>query len=389
MTPIPLRYAWRSLSQRAPTTLLTAAGIGLAVFVVAALLMVSAGITQALKDSGSPRNAVFVRQPATSESRSSISRDDAGAVGTLTGIARGANGERLAAREVVIPVGVSLEPRRRGVPVLLRGTSATGLALRAHASLADGRMFQPSTDELVLGAKVQALLGLPPGAALTLGGHSWRIAGVFASSNTALDNEIWGDVDRVMAAFRRTHYSSVLARLDDVDALPLLARALTVDLRSDLVVVIERDFYAAQALALTRFLATFTLLMGAVFAAGATAAGMITMHASVAHRTREIGTLRALGFERGSILIAVLGEAAAIGLGGGGAGLLLAGALRDHGFTTLNIETSSNLSFVLHLSPTVALIALGFALSLGLAGGVLPAWRATRLRVCDALREAG
>lgn len=389
MTPVPLIYSLRNLWQRRMTTILTIAGIGLAVFVLAALLMAAEGLNHTLVDSGSSDNAIFVRQPATSEGRSAISRQEAAAVEALSGIGRGASGEKLVARELAIPVDISSATGKRGVPVMFRGTSLHGLELRTHARIAEGRFFRPMTDEVVLGAKVIETHHFQPGGFVEIGHRRWRIAGVFEASNTALDNEIWGDVDQVMQSFRRIRYSSVLVRLDGAGGFAALSKVVANDLRSELSVWIERDFYGQQADSLSRFLRTFALFMGAVFSVGAAAGATITMYVSVSHRTREIGTLRALGFESASILLSILTEAGLIGLLGGGVGVAAAGGLGGFSLTTLNVQTYSGITFQLLLTPEIGIEAVLFALTLGIAGGLLPAWRATSITIHDALRETG
>jgi ABC-type antimicrobial peptide transport system permease subunit len=389
MTTVPLVYTLRNLSRRALATSLIGVGIGLAAFVVAVLLMAAAGLARTLHDSGSPANAVFVRMPATSESRSVIARDDIAALEVLPGIARGAGGERLAAREVVVPVALMPRPGQRGTPALLRGTDGRGAELRGQPRLAAGTMPRTHTADVVLGAALATTLRVTVGEDIVFGTRAWRVAGTFAASDTALDSEVWGDVDVVMASFRRDHYSSLLVRMDDPGALATFARALAQRPRSELAVYVERDFYAGQAQSLSRFLKSFAAFMGALLAVGAIAAGMIGMHAAVAQRTRELATLRALGFEASSILVAVLTEAAAIGLAGGALAIGLALCLGGVSFTTLNIETSTSLAFALLPAPPVLGATLAFALALGVAGGLAPAIRATRLEVATALREAG
>lgn len=389
MTPVPLIYSLRNLWQRRVTTVLTITGIALAAFVFAALLMAAEGLNHALVDSGATDNVIFVRQPATSESRSTIPRPDAAAVEVMPGIALGVSGEKLIARELAISVDIPSATGKRGMPIMLRGTSLKGLELRTHAIIATGRFFQGMTDEVVLGSNVFATLGFQPGDFMEIGQRRWRIAGVFKASNTTLDNEIWGGVDQVMQTFRRSQYSSVLVRLDGAGGFSVLSKAVAKDLRSELSVWIERDFYGQQADILSRFLRTFALFMAAFFSVGAAALATISMYASVSIRTREIATLRALGFEPASILLAILTEASLIGFFGGVLGVAVAGGLGGFSLTTLNVQTYSGITFQLLLTPEICSEAVLFALTLGIAGGLLPAWRATRIKINDALREAG
>lgn len=387
MTGVPLGYSWRSLWRRKTNTILTLAGIAMAVIVVAAILMAGEGLRRNLIQSGSTDNVLFVSQPATAESRSTISRGDAALVGTLPGVAFGATGEKLIARELALPV--ALRVGRDLLPVTFRGTSPAGMELRGYASLDAGRMFMPMRDEIVLGNSIGKRLAVRVGDMLQVGARSWKVVGVLARSNTVTDGEIWGSVERLMQLFQRSQFSSVLMRVDERTGLSALRVALAADKRLALDLWIERDFYDQQAETLARFLRTFALFMGMIFAAGAIVGAMITQYASVAYRMREIGTLRALGFKRSGVFLAILAESFFVGVLGAVSGVLVASQLQYFTLTTLNVQSHSDISFRLLLSPQIAFEAIGFGLTMGVLGGILPALHANRLRVGDALREAG
>lgn len=388
MTAIPLAYSWRSLWRRKTSTILTVLGIGLAVVVVAAILMSAEGLRRTLVHSGSLDNVLLVSQPATAESRSTISRQEAALAATLPGIAFGVAGEKLVARELALPVGLPLRQRHEILPVTFRGTTGAGLELRNHARLIFGRLFLPSSDEIVLGDSLSRRLEAREGDVLYVGAHSWRVVGILARSNTVTDGEIWGDVERLMQVFRRNQYSSVLLRVDGKSGFEALRNALANDHRLGLDVWIERDFYDQQAQMLTRFLRAFGLFLGTIFAIGAVVAAMIARYASVDQRRRELGTLRALGFRPADILLAILAESVLVGGLGGGLGLAVASQLEHFSFITLNLQSSSNLSFTLTLTTAICAQAIGFAVIMGAVGGFLPARHANRLKVCDAIGEA-
>jgi ABC-type antimicrobial peptide transport system permease subunit len=295
----------------------------------------------------------------------------------------------LASKETVVLIA---QPKRdTGVPtnVTVRGVGADGLALRPQVRTVSGRMFRPGSTEIVVGRGVaERFEGVGIGERLRFGGREWTVVGVFDGGGSAFDSELWGDGEQMMQSFRRQAFSSVVARLADPSAFDALKRRLEGDPRLTVDVKRERAFYEEQSQALSNFISYLGLTLSVIFSVGAMIGAMITMYAAVANRTGEIGTLRALGFRRRAILAAFLGEALALGLVGWAVGLALASLMQLVQISTLNWQTFAELAFRFSLTPRIALQSLAFALAMGLLGGVLPALRASRLRIVDALRAA-
>jgi ABC-type antimicrobial peptide transport system permease subunit len=224
------------------------------------------------------------------------------------------------------------------------------------------------------------------GETLRFGMRDWTVVGIFEAGTTGFNSEIWGDVDQLMAAFRRPVYSSILFRLADPAMLPTMKAAIEGDPRLTLEAKRETVYYRDQSEAMARFLRILGLTLTIIFSLGAIIGAMITMYAAVANRTTEIGTLRALGFSRGSIMTAFLLESLVLGILGGATGVIGASFMQLVTISTLNWQTFSELAFSFTLTPAIALRSIGFAVFMGLAGGALPAFRAARMNIVESLR---
>lgn len=389
MKAVPLAYIARNLWVRRVTTALTALGMALVVYVFATVLMMSEGIRATLVATGQPDNAVVLRKGAGAEINSAVSRTQAAIVESLPGIATDGTGRLLVSKE---PVVLNNLPKRgSGKPsnVTVRGTSGAGLALRPQVRLVEGRMFRPGTSEIVAGRAIaDGFDGVALGQTLRFAGREWRVVGVFDAGRSAFDSEIWGDAEQMMQAFRRNAYSTVVFRLADADAFERVRAQIEGDPRLTLEAKPEVRFYAEQSEALATFISILGTALTAIFSIGAIVGAMITMFAAVAQRTGEIGTLRALGFRRGAVLAAFLGESLLLALVGGLAGLAAASFMQAVDISTTNFQTFSEIAFRFTLTPDIALRTLLFALFMGLVGGFMPAWRAARLKIVDCLREA-
>lgn len=385
---IPPSYIVRNLWARRLTTALTAAGLALVVFVFASVLMLSEGLRRTMVATGEADNVVLTRRSAGTEVQSVIPRAQAAAAESHAAVARGADGQPLSSRETVILI--SLDKRGAGRSnVIIRGVGPHGPALRPAVRLVAGRMFRPGSSEIVAGAGVaRGFVGAGLGERLRFGQREWQVVGLFNAGNSGFDSELWGDCDQLMQAFRRPVYSSLVVRLADSGAFERYRQAIERDPRLSLEAKREQAFYADQTEALSTFIDILGLALSVIFSIGAVIGALVTMYASVASRVTEIGTLRALGFRRRSILAAFLAESLLLGLAGGLAGLAAASLMGLVSFSTINFQSFAELSFGFRLTPAIALQALAFALAMGLAGGFLPALRAARLGIVDALRAA-
>ena len=386
---IPLSYVVRNLAARRLTTALTAGGMALVVYVFATVLMLAAGLERTLVATGSDDNVVVIRKGSQTEVQSGIDRRQAAVVESLPGIATGADGRRLVSKEPVVLI--SLPKRESGKPsnVVIRGVTPEGYALRPQVRIVDGRLPRPGTAEVIAGRAVaNGFRGAGRDETVRFASRDWTVVGVFDAGRTGFDSEIWGDAEQMLQAFRRLGFSSVIFRLADSARFDEVRRAIDSDPRLTLEAKRETRFYADQSETLAKFITYLGTSISVIFSIGAILGAMITMYASVAARTAEIGTLRALGFSRAAILVAFLVESLLLGLVGGLLGLLGASFMQAISISTMNFQTFAELAFSFTLTPGIVASSLGFALAMGFIGGFLPAARAARMRIVDALRAA-
>ncbi len=386
---LPWSYTARNLWVRRVTTMLTAGGMALVVYVFATVLMMGEGIRATLVATGQPDNVMVLRKGAGAEINSSVSRSQAAIIESLTGVASNGQGGKLVSKEPVVLI--TLPKRGSGKPsnITVRGTSTTGLALRPQVRFIKGRMFRPGTSEIVAGQSVaQGFVGAGLGETLRFAGREWLVVGIFDASRSGFDSEIWGDSEQMMQAFRRSNYSSVIFKLNDPSTFEKARATLEDDPRLTLEAKPEVKFYAEQSEMLATFIRLLGLSLSIIFSIGAIVGAMITMFATVASRVGEIGTLRALGFRRNAVLLSFLAESLLLSLVGGVMGLGAASLMQAVSISTVNFKTFSELAFQFRLTPMIAVNSLLFALAMGLLGGFIPAWRAARLKIVDCLREA-
>lgn len=386
---IPPAYVVRNLWARRVTTLLTASGLALVVFVFAAVLMLNAGLHATMVTTGQYDNVVLIRSSSETEVQSSVPREQADAAISNPAVALSADGLPLASRESLVLISLDKRGSGQRSNVPIRGVGSYALALRPQVRLVAGRMFRPGASEVVAGASVaRRFAGAGLGERLHFGQREWTVVGLFDAGNSGFDSELWGDADQLMQAFRRTAYSSVVLKLADSERFARFKKDIETDPRLTLEAKRERDFYSDQTKALSTFINVLGLTLSVVFSIGAVIGAAVTMYASVANRVREIGTLRALGFQRRSILAAFVAESLMLGLAGGVAGLAFASGMQLVSFSTTNFQSFSELAFGFRLTPAIAAESLLFALAMGLVGGFLPALRAARMEIVDALRAA-
>ena len=384
-----LKYTLRNLAVRKLTTALTVIGMGLVVFVAAAVMMLAHGLEETLVATGSDDNAIFVRKAANTETISLMVRDDAGVVTTQPEVAVSSDGTPIAASEIVILVSLNKSEGGDAANAVLRGTQPKALELRPNIKLVEGRMFTPGTSEIVAGRSAsENYQGCKIGESVRFAMRDWTVVGVFDAGGAGFDSELWGDADQVQQAFRRTIYSSVTVRLRDPAQFEQLKTRMETDPRLTVDVKREKEYYQAQSELMATFIRVMGLVISIVFSVGAMIGAMITMYAAVANRTREIGTMRAIGFPRRRVLVVFLIEAIWLSLLGGGVGVLAAAMMSLVTVSTTNWTTFSELAFSFALSPSIVLGSFVFAIVMGLIGGFLPAVRAARADIINSLREA-
>jgi len=384
---VPVSYSIRNLWTRRLTTVLTAAGMALVVFVFAAILMLAEGLQKTLVDTGSWDNVVLIRKGSQSEVQSGIERLQASILETQPEVAVGEGGRRVFAKEVVVLISLPKRDTDKPSNVTIRGIGGQSLAMRPQVRLTEGRLPRPGSAEILAGQSVaRRFAGAGIGETLRFGMRDWTVVGVFDAGSTGFSSEIWGDADQLMQTFRRQAYSSVIFKLSDPSAFDAFKARVESDPRLTVEAKRETRFYADQSEVMAKFLRILGTSLTIIFSLGAVIGAMITMYAAVANRTAEIGTLRALGFQRRSILGAFLMESLLLGLIGGAAGLFCASFLQLITISTLNFQTFSELAFSFSLSAEIVWQALLFSVVMGFVGGVLPALRASRMKIVDALR---
>jgi len=385
---IPVSYGLRNVRSRKMTSAMTAGGMALVSFVFSAVLMLANGLEQTLTETGSPDNVIILRGSAETEVSSVIEREAASVIELQPETFQAANGEYLVAKESLVLVTLAKRGSEKPTNVMVRGTGPQSMALRPQVKLVEGRYPQPGSREVMLGRSISdALKDGRLGSKLHFALVDWHVVGIFDAGKTGFSSEIWTDADQLMSAFRRNSYSAVLMKVPGDEAFVSIKARLERDPRLSVEVKRETAFYLAQSEVMAKFIRILGLAMTIFFSIGAILGAMVTMYTAVANRTREIGTLRALGFQRSSILLSFLIESVFLGLVGGLAGIGASSLLQFLTISTLNWETFSELAFSFKLTLTIALSTIGFSVMMGLLGGMLPAWRGSRLNIVDALRS--
>jgi putative ABC transport system permease protein len=389
---IPLKYNLRNLLTRKMTTLATAGGIALVVVVTILLLSLVAGLKRMLIASGSPSNLVVMRKGSTNDGSSNVTREAAQALRYLSGIARTPEGEPLVSPELINQP--FMRPKGGGREnVLVRGVSPMGYLVHDNVHFIAGRPPRPTVGEAAVGiAASQRYEGAGLGETLQFGRRNWTVVGIFTADGSAFESEVWVDVDDLFNDANRSTYSGVRLTVAPGADREALIRRIADDPRISLEATPEVAYYSEQAeSANTLYLLTSVLAI--IMGTGAVFGAMNTMFAAVTHRTAEIGTLRALGFSRGAVLASFVSESvclALIGYVGGvllGAGMVMMINVLIHG-VAFNLASFTTAVVTLRLSPLILLVALILAMGMGIFGGFLPARRAARLRVTEALRRA-
>jgi putative ABC transport system permease protein len=384
---LPFSYNVRNLVVRWRVTTLAVGAIGLVVAVLVVLVAMASGFRLALQATGSTENAVLTQRGSTGELTSGLSLDNARAVMVDARVARDERGGPLASPEVFV---VASLPRKSGpvANVSLRGVTEAAFRVRQGVTIVSGRRFNRGLNELIVGRKVlDRYAGVSLGSTLRIQRRDWIITGVFAANGGGFESEIWGDLDVIAPAFqRRGGYQSVTLRLQTPSEVVAFNDELSKNPRMQVQLVQERQYYDDQSSQVSAPLLALAAFVAIVMGVGAVFGAMNTMYAIVAARTREIGTLRALGFSRGSILASFVIESTLLALGGGVLGCLL--ALPANGLSSAAGGANfAEVSFAFRVTPLAIGVGLGLALVIGLAGGLLPAWRASRLPITAALRS--
>lgn len=385
---IPLKYNVRNLFVRRVSTAMTVLSIGLVVAVFLCLMSLSAGIEKTLTASGDPGNLLVLRKSAQVESQSTVTKSDYQILRYMDGIAQGPGGEALVSPEVLVLLNIQRRGQGGASNVNVRGVGTESFALRPYVRVVEGRLFRPGFREMIVARNLAGRFeNTGVGRQMRFGKGTWTVVGHFDAGGTAFDSEIWCDTSELMSEFDRSGYSSVLLRSRDTRAQRNLTNLIGSDRRMQLEAIDEKSYYERQMVAGIgiKLLATVMALFMGI---GACFAAMNTMYAAVSNRTREIGTLRALGFSRGNVLLSFLFESVLLALVGGGIGAVLALPVNGLATGSANFMTFTEITYNFRITFPLIVAALTLSGVLGVLGGFFPARAAARQRIIEALRSS-
>jgi len=386
---IPLAYNLRSVRVRWTSTVVAVLGIAGTVGVFVAMLSLARGFKVTVASSGSAGNAIVRRAGSSSEMDGALALDQVRVVEVAPGVARSSMGP-LVSPEVVVISPFKLRSTGTDANVTLRGVSPRALEVRKSIRIIKGRLFRPALTELVVGKNAAlAYEGLTLGNTVRFGGGTWKIVGIFDAGGSAFDSEVWGGADVINQVYKRPRniFQSVTVHLETPAAFERFKEALMNDPRLTVQVDREVDYYEKQSRSVTTLIVVLGSLIAAVMGVGAVFCALNTMYAAVAERSREIATMRALGFSAFSVVFSFLVEAVLVALIGGVLGCLAVLPLNGLTTGTVNWQTFSHLAFAFRITPLLLAGGLVFAVFMGIFGGVPPAIRAARRPVGQALRE--
>ncbi len=384
---IPIAYNLRNLMVRRTTTVMTALGIGLTVAVLLAVLALVSGLRTAFTTSANPLNVLVLRKGGTAELNSAVTRAVYQDLKAKPGIARTPSGEPLASLEIVTVINLPSVDNPNGINVTLRGLSQTGVGMR-DLKISEGRWFRPGQREIVVGKSVASRHpDAAPGRRLRFGKGYWTVVGVMDGGHSAVNSEIWGDLEQVSSDFNRQDgLSSILVQATDRSAMQPLINSLNDDQRLNVKAISEQAYYDAQTVSGIP-LQALGIFVSIIMAVGSSFAAMNTMYAAVSRRATEIGTLRVLGFSRGSILFSFFLESLLLSILGGLLGCLLVLPLNNVETGIGNFITFSEIAFNFRVTLPIMAVGVIFALFMGAVGGVFPARTAAKKEILTALRE--
>jgi putative ABC transport system permease protein len=381
-------YNLRTIPQRKGSALTAAVGIGGVVLVLVGVLAIAAGFERALTSSGSKDVAIVLRSGADNEMNSGLTREDARLISDSPGLARSATGP-LASAELFVIIDLPKRSTGTDANVPMRGVSGPSFDVRGNIQLVQGRKFESGKNEIIVGAgAARAFAGLDLGKGIQIGANRWEIVGIFTADGGSAESEIWSDADVLQPAYNRDGYQSVYARLNSPASFTQFKEALSTNPQLEVKVITLDEFFAEQSTQVSEFITTIGVYIARMMAFGALFAALNTMYSAVSSRTREIATLRALGFGSGPIVMSIIVESIVIALAGGALGAGAAWLAFDgYQASTINWQTFSQIAFAFAVTPPLLVSAIIWASVIGLIGGLFPAIRAARLPVASALRD--
>ncbi len=386
---IPIRYNIRSLAVRKTTTFATAFGIALVVFVLASSLMLTAGIRKTMAASGRADTAIVLRTGSDAELGSTVEESSVPLILAAPGVKMDEQGRAMGTAELVVVAAMPKIGADGVTNVTIRGINENAMRFRPDVHIVAGRPAKPGADEVILGAGIRGRIeGLDLDQTFELKkNRPVKVVGIFEAGGSSYESEVWVDSELVRQAFHREGiYSSVRVILDSPAKFDAFRAVIENDKRLGLLAQRETEFYEKESEGTAKFVGVLGTIVSIFFAAGAMIGGMITMYGAVASRQREIGTLRALGFSRRSVLSSFLIEAILLSVAGGAVGLAASMLMGFVHFSMVNMSSWSEVVFSFDPTPRVLTTALVFASAMGLVGGLLPAVRAARTSPLQAIR---
>ena len=386
---LPLSYNVRNVRERWPVALLAIGGIALVVASFAVLMAMSQGFATALRGTGRPDNAIVVSRGSNSEATSWVGLEDRRKILDHLAMASERKEPPLASFEQISVLSLPRMADGRRTNVVLRSVAPSALLVRTGIRLIAGRLFNPGRDEVVVGRRISGRIqGLELGGSVRHRRRPFRVVGVFESQGAAFESEIWADLEARHAEYGGDRGSnSLVVRVETQTQIAELDRWIRLQPNLPLHAVSEKQYYEDQAGPVAKTIEALGGLVAVVMGIGAVFAAMNTMYRVVASRTREIGTLRALGFSRAAILVSFVIESGILGLAGGLLGCLAASTLHGYSTSTSNLQSFSEVAFAFRITTTIIVTSMAFALVMGVLGGLLPAARAARLPIAAAIRE--
>jgi putative ABC transport system permease protein len=379
----------RTIPQRLGSSGVAIVGIAGVVVVLVSVLSIAAGFTAAMRDSGSPGRALVMRSGADSEMTSGLGGPAVDVIKQAPGIRRDGQSP-VASAELYVIIDLPKKSTNTAANVPMRGVEPSALLVRDEASIVEGRMFEFGTNEIIVGRGASGqFAGLTVGNEIRSGQNAWKVVGIFESDGGLYETEIWCDARALQGAYRRGNtYQTVLARLDSRDSFDTFRDWLTSNPQVNVQVRRETEYYAAQSRALSSLIQGVGFVIAGLMGVGAVFGAILTMYTAVSTRSREIATLRALGFNATSVVVSVLAESLVLAaIGGALGGLAAYAAFNGYQTSTMNFQTFSQVAFAFRVTPDLLVLGLVYALLMGLVGGLFPAIRAARLPIPSALRE--
>ncbi len=380
----------RSIRQRLGSSSVAIVGIAGVVLVFVAVLSIAEGVNNTMKASGDPNTVLVLRAGSDTEMTSGLGGDQVRIIQDAPGIARDGSGAPLASPELFVVVDHPLKRSGSAANVPLRGVTPEAFKVHDRMKIVEGRNIEFGKNEIIAGrAATHQFAGLTVGTTLKWGESTWQLVGVFEEGGSVSESELWCDVKVLQPAYRRGNsYQSLYAKLESPDSFQQLKDSLTSNPQLTVTAMRAPEYYGTQTETLQRIIRTIGGIIAVLMGVGAVFGAVITMYTAVASRTREIATLRALGFGGLPVVLSVLAEATILAVIGGIIGAAIAWAAFDgYQTATMNFQSFSQIAFSFAVTPALLLQALVYSIAMGLLGGLFPAWRAARLPVVTALRE--